>query len=82
MRTHTKTRFGQCRRWLSLLLAAMMLTTLVSCGGKSNEKLIEERLTTFATAYNGGDMQGVLSCFNILAQMAELPIATRVVSTR
>lgn len=65
MRTHTKTSFGQGRRWLSLLLAAMMLTTLVSCGGKSNEKLIEERLTTFATAYNGGDMQGVLSCFNM-----------------
>ncbi len=60
------------KRILSLFLViAIVLTTLVSCGDnqkskskKSDEKLIEERIDTFLTAYNDGDTDVVLSCFD------------------
>ena len=53
---------------LSLFLAIMLLcSTLASCEEKKQptaEELIEERITTFLTAYNDGDMEEVLECLD------------------
>ena len=63
---HTNDCSARTVRLLSAFLAVVLLMTLVSCGkiAKSNEELIEERINTFVTAYNSGDMETVLSCFN------------------
>ena len=64
---HTNDGSVRTVRLLSAFLSVVLLMmTLVSCGkiAKSNEKLIEERIDTFTTAYNSGDMETVLSCFN------------------
>ena len=60
-----------------ICIIATLCTTLASCGvkepseaggtstppaTKTNEELIEERITAFLTAYNNGDMEGTMAC--------------------
>lgn len=62
------------KKILSILLAlVMMLTCFVSCKNNgeenkttppTNEELIIERIETFLTAYNDGDMEVVLECLD------------------
>ena len=58
------------KKILSLLLAlTIALTCLVSCENPfkpepTTEELIEERVNTFLTAYNSGDMETVLECLD------------------
>lgn len=62
------------KKFLSILLAlVMMLTCFVSCKNNgeenkttppTNEELITERIETFLTAYNDGDMEVVLECLD------------------
>ena len=59
---------SKCIRFLSFLLATILLLTCLSACKKekqpTNEELIENRITTFVTAYNDGDMDTALSCFD------------------
>lgn len=60
------------KRYLALLLVAVMsLSVLVSCEAvmkildpPTDEELITERIQEFVTAYNNGDMDTVLKCFD------------------
>ncbi len=62
------------KKFLSILLALiMMLTCFASCKKNddenkttepTSEELITERIETFLTAYNGGDMNSVLECLD------------------
>lgn len=58
------------KKTLPLLLALILaLSCLVSCEipfapKPTNEELIEERINTFLTAYNSGDMETVLECLD------------------
>ncbi|MBP3592185.1 MAG: DUF1508 domain-containing protein [Clostridia bacterium] len=60
-----------------ICIIATLCSTLVSCGvkepsegggsvtppaTKTNEELIEERITSFLTAYNNGDMEATMAC--------------------
>ncbi|MBQ7347460.1 MAG: hypothetical protein IJW55_05840 [Clostridia bacterium] len=58
----------KCIRFLSFLLAMILLLTCLSACKKekqpTNEELIENRITTFVTAYNDGDMDTVMSCLD------------------
>ena len=71
-----KTRLtSKLTRFLSFLLATVLLLTCLSACKKekqptnkekqlTNQELIENRITTFVTAYNDGDMDAVLSCLD------------------
>ena len=53
------------KRGIALLAAVCMLIVICSgCLGKSDEELILDRMNTFLTAYNSGDLQGVLQCMD------------------
>ena len=53
------------KRGIALLAAVCMLIVICSgCLGKSDEELIRDRMNTFLTAYNSGDLQGVLQCMD------------------
>ncbi len=59
---------SMCIRFLSFLLAMLLLLPCLSACNKekqpTNEELIENRITTFVTAYNDGDMEAVLECLD------------------
>ena len=42
----------------------MLIVICSGCLGKSDEELIRDRMNTFLTAYNSGDLQGVLQCMD------------------
>ena len=55
------------KRIVSIILAVILLcASLTSCSmfQKSDEALIAERVAAFLTAYNNGDMEGVLACMD------------------
>ncbi len=48
-----------------LMCMLLVLYCFISCGAKkSDNELIEERVETFLTAYNAGDMDTVLECLD------------------
>ena len=59
---------SKCIRLLSFLLTTILLLTCLSACKKekqpTNEELIENRITSFVTAYNDGDMEVVLECLD------------------
>lgn len=55
----------KCKRIITAFLTVLLLFSLLaSCNPKpkTNEELIKERIETFLTAYNTGDMDTVLAC--------------------
>ena len=42
----------------------MLIVICSGCLGKSDEELIRDRMNAFLTAYNSGDLQGVLHCMD------------------
>ena len=59
------------KRLLCLLMMIALLLSFVACGDdkdKSEQKtdadLIEERIDAFLSAYNSGDMDGVIACMD------------------
>ncbi len=54
------------RKFLSIgALLIMFCLVFSSCNiFKSDEELIEDRISTFLSAYNAGDMEGVLECLD------------------
>lgn len=49
---------------LLLLMCALGLTSTILCGCKSDEVKIQERLDAVVFAFNSGDMEGVLDCYD------------------
>lgn len=52
------------RRVIVAFLVFCLIVSFCGCTSKSDETLIRERMETFAKAYNAGDMEKVLDCFD------------------
>jgi len=58
------------KRFISLILALIVISTcLISCENPfepepTDEEMIEERINTFLTAYNSGDLNTVFECLD------------------
>lgn len=53
------------KRIVALLLTVVFAVCfLFGCKKKTDEELVRERIDTFVTAYNDGDFEGVLACFD------------------
>lgn len=46
------------------VMACMILTMLAGCQLRSDEALIRDRMEEFRDAYNSGDMEALLDCFD------------------
>lgn len=52
------------QRIIAISIALLLTFSLCGCGFKSDEEMIEDRMNSFQSAYNTGDMEGVLECFD------------------
>lgn len=52
------------RRVIVAFLVFCLIVSFCGCTSKSDETLIRERMETFEKAYNAGDMEKVLNCFD------------------
>lgn len=53
----------------ALILPLLAMFALGGCGPKSDEELIENRVQEFVSAYNAGDLEGVIACADTQSRM-------------